>query len=187
MDLTTRRFAARAAATFLFFAYFGPRTLSAGDLRAAFIEAGYIKPVGWSAGGSLFLSKDDVKNSVEGGSGLIVGGRVGVGGVEAWGGMAVLSNVGGGDIRAVITRTWRHPGGDSPGATYVGGEIGWGMGFRVSVGYARRVGGSSAAASGVVTWGVGLDFPKWRRPDRDTFTSSSRGDRGNRSRSATSG
>jgi len=59
--------------------------------------------------------------------------------------------------------------------------------IQVSVGYARRVGGSSAAASGVVTWGVGLDFPKWRRPDRDTFTSSSRGDRGNRSRSATSG
>ena len=162
MTLTTRRLATRAIATAVFVACLGPRTLSAGDLQAVLVEAGYIKPVGWSAGGSLFLPKDDVKNSVEGGGGFIVGGRVGVGGLQAWGGAAVFSNVGGGDLRAVVTRTWDHPGGASPGATYVGGEVGWGLGFRVSVGYARRVGGPSAAPANVVTWGVGMDFPKWR-------------------------
>src|SRR6187455_2087426 len=57
-------------------------------LQAVLVEMSYSKLARWNAGASLFLSHDDVGNS-EGGAGLIVGGRVGAGGMEVWGGMAV--------------------------------------------------------------------------------------------------
>jgi len=137
-----------------------PATLRAGDLQAVLVDANYVKPVRWNAGGSLFFSNHF---SNEGGGGPIVGGSVGRGGMQVWGGFAVLSNVGGGDFRAVVTRTWDNPRGASANSTYLGGEIGFGTIGRLSVGYAKRISGPSTSHDHVVTWGIGLEIPVWFR------------------------
>lgn len=57
------------------------------------LDANYAKPLRSNVGGSLFLSNDFGR---EGGSGVIVGGSVGRGGMQAWVGQALIGNVGGG-------------------------------------------------------------------------------------------
>ena len=132
----------------------------ASDFQALLLDATYSKPLRSNFGASLFLSDDDVKNS-EGGSGLIVGGRVGLGGMQVWGGKALLGVVNT-DVRGVVTRTWNSPRGASANSTYVGGEFGCGQLFRLSVGYAKRISGPSTGDGHIVTWGVGLEIPAWR-------------------------
>ena len=131
------------------------------ELRAFFLDGNYAKPVRWNIGAALFFSPDDVGNS-DGGSGLIVGGSVGAGGAQAWAGKALLGSVGNYDFRAVVTRTWDNPRGASPNSTYVGGEVGWGLGLRLSAGYAKRIRGFSTDDGHIITWGVGLEIPVWR-------------------------
>ena len=136
-----------------------PATLQASDFQALLLEANYAKPVRANVGASLLFS-DDV--SSEGGSGIIVGGSVGAGGMQVWGGKAALGNVGNTDVRAVVTRTWNNPRGASANSTYVGGEVGWGLGVRVSVGYANRIRGPSTDDGRIITAGVGLEIPWFR-------------------------
>jgi len=135
--------------------------LGAGQFRALFVDANYTKPVRFNFGGSLFFSHEDVGNS-DGGSGTIVGGSVGRGGMQIWGGKALLTDVGSADFRGVITRTWDNPRSASPNSTYVGGEVGWGLGLRLSVGYAKRISGPSNGDGHIVTWGLGMEIPIWR-------------------------
>jgi hypothetical protein len=162
MQSSIARVRAGAAATFLASTCLCPARLEAGDLQALLFDASYAKPVRWNVGGSLFFSNEhDVKNS-DGGSGLIVGGSVGPGGMKAWGGTALLHPLGG-DLRAVFTRTWNHPRDASANSTYVGGEVGWGgLGLRLSLGYGKRVGAPSTDRDHIVTWGVGLEIPWFR-------------------------
>ena len=136
-----------------------PTKTQAGDSRAFLFDANYAKPLRWNVGASLFFSH---AFSNEGRGGPIVGGGVGAGGMQAWGGMALLSDVGGGDVRAVVTRTWDNPRGASADSTYVGGEVGWGWGLRVSVGYARRISGPSTNSDHIITWSVGAEIPWFR-------------------------
>lgn len=150
------------AVTIIVVVCISPAKLQAGDLQTLLFDANYAKPVRWNVGASLFLSNDDVENS-EGGSGIIVGGSVGAGGVQVWGGKALLGDVGTIDFRAVVARTWAHPRGASANSTYVGGEVGWGLGARFSVGYAKHIGGPSTDDGHMITWGVGLEIPVWFR------------------------
>ena len=138
-----------------------PAKRQASELRAFFLDGGYAKPVRWNVGAALFFSHGDVGNS-DGGSGLIVGGSVGAGGTQVWAGKALLGNMGNVDVRAMVTRTWDNPRGASPNSTYVGGEVGWGLGVRLSVGYAKRIKGPATDDGHIVTWGVGLEIPVWR-------------------------
>jgi len=139
-------------------------TLRAGDLQAVLIDASYARPVRFNAGASLFFSKQkDLKNSPadEGGSGVIVGGSVGAGGIKTWGGLQALHPFGG-DVRFVVTRTWDQPRA-SDEATYLGGEVGWGgLGLRLSAGYGKRVDGAATAPDHIVTWGVGVAIPRFK-------------------------
>jgi len=137
-----------------------PAKRQASDLQALLLDAAYSKALRPNFGASLFLSDGDVKNS-EGGSGLIVGGRVGLGGMQVWGGKALLGVVNT-DVRGVVTRTWNSPRGASANSTYVGGELGCGQLFRLSVGYAKRISGPSTDNGHIVTWGVGMEIPVWR-------------------------
>src|SRR5262245_10617194 len=123
------------------------------------LDANYAKPLRSNVGGSMFLSDDFGR---EGGGGIIVGGRVGRGGMQAWVGKALIGNVGGGDLRAVVTRTWNSPRGASANSTYVGGEVGWGLLVRLSVGFAKRIAGPATDDDTIITWGVGLEIPVWR-------------------------
>jgi hypothetical protein len=136
-----------------------PATLQAGDLQGVFVDANYAKPVRFNFGGSLFFSHEDVANS-DGGSGIIVGGSVGRGGMAVWGGEALLGP-GTFDVRAVVTRTWDNPRTASANSTYVGGEVSGGLLWRVSVGCAKRVSGPSTGDGHIITWGVGVEFPVW--------------------------
>ena len=138
-----------------------PAKQQASALRAFLLDGNYAKPVRWNVGGALFFSRDDVGNS-DGGSGLIVGGSVGAGGAQAWAGKALFGSVGNSDFRAVVTRTWDDPRGASRHSTYVGGEVGCGLALRLSVGYAKRIGGPSTGDGHIVTWGIGLEIPVWR-------------------------
>lgn len=155
------RFPTRAAAIVVITCFF-PAKLQAGDFQALFLDANYAKPVRWNVGASLFFSHDDVANS-DGGSGIIVGGSVGAGGMQVWGGKALLGDVGNIDFRAVVARTWDNPRGASANSTYVGGEVGWGLGARFSLGYAKRISGPSTDDGHIITWGVGLEIPVWFR------------------------
>ena len=137
-----------------------PAKRDAGDFQALLLDAMYSKPLRFNVGASLFLSADDVKNS-EGGDGIIVGGSAGPGGMQVWGGKALLGPVNM-DVRGVVTRTWNSPRGASANSTYVGGEFGYGQLFRFSVGYAKRISGPSTDDGHIITWGVGLEFPVWR-------------------------
>ncbi len=161
MELVRVRIPAHAAATILAIACLCPANVQASDFQAVFLDGNYANPVRWNVGASLFFSHDDVKNS-DGGSGLIVGGSVGAGGMQVWGGKALLGNVGNVDFRAVVTRTWDNPRGASPNSTYVGGEVGWGLGVRLSVGYGKRIRGPSTDDGHIITWGLGLEIPIWR-------------------------
>jgi hypothetical protein len=153
------RILARAAATILAITCLCPATLQAGDFHALLVDANYVKPVRWNVGGSLFFSRDDAEPS-EGGTVIVVGGSVGRSGMQVWGGAAQPPY---GDFRAVVTRTWDSPRGASANSTYVGGEIGFGLYGRFSVGYAKRVSGPSTGDDHIVTWGVGLQIPVWFR------------------------
>ena len=137
-----------------------PAKRQGNNFQALLLDATYSKPLRSNFGASLFLSDQNVKNS-EGGSGLIVGGSVGPGGMQVWGGRAVLG-LANTDVRGVVTRTWNSPRGASANSTYVGGEFGCGQGFRLSLGYAKRVSGPSTGNGHIVTWGVGLEIPIWR-------------------------
>jgi hypothetical protein len=132
----------------------------AGDFQRAYLDAGYTQPLEANAGASIFWSRNF---SSEGGAGPVVGGSVGQGGLQASGGLAVLGDTGLMDIRAVVTRTWDDPRGASANSTYVGGEVGWGLGVRLSVGYAKRAAGPSTDGDHILTWGVGLQLPVWSR------------------------
>jgi hypothetical protein len=156
------RILARAAATILATTCLYPAKLQAGDFQALFLDANYAQPVRFNFGGSLFFSHQDVANS-DGGSGIIVGGSVGRGGMQLWGGKALLADVGTADFRAVVTRTWDNPRRASPSSTYLGGEIGWGLGLRLSVGYAKQIRGPSTDNEHIVTWGIGVEIPVWFR------------------------
>ena len=138
-----------------------PATRQASNFQAVFLDANYANPVRWNFGAALFFSHDDIKNS-DGGSGLIFGGSVGAGGTQVWAGKVLLGDVSNVDFRAVATRTWDNPRGASRNSTYVGGEVGWGLGVRLSVGYAKRIRGRSTGDGHIVTWGVGLEIPVWR-------------------------
>ena len=137
-----------------------PAILRASDIQALLLDANYAKPVRWNVGASLFLSNG---LSNEGGSGIMVGGSVGAGGMQVWGGKATLGNVGNTDVRAIVARTWDSPRGASANSTYLGGEVGWGLGVRLSVGYAKRIRGPSTDNDHVITWGIGVDIPVWFR------------------------
>src|SRR5262245_29842242 len=114
-----------------------PVKMQGGDFhRALLLNANYVKPARSNVGGSLVLSHKDVNNS-EGGTIIIVGGSVGQGGMQAWGGTTQPL----GDVRAVVTRTWDSPRGASGNSTYAGGEVGFGLIYRFSVGYAKRISG----------------------------------------------
>jgi len=127
----------------------------------------YNTPLRWTFGGALFHSHRFEK---EGGGGVIAGGTVGQHGMQAWGGLGLMTSAGGGDLRAVVTRTFENPrGGASANSTYVGGEVGWGMGLRLSLGYAKQIAGPSTGKDHVITWGIGMELPLWwRERARDT-------------------
>jgi hypothetical protein len=131
-------------------------TLHADDGNALLLDANYSKVLRWTFGGALFLSHD---LGSEGGVGTIIGGSVGKNGMQVWGGRKLLG-FGGADFRAVLTRTWDKPSGASANSSYVGGEVGFGgLVGRLSVGYAKRIAGSSTGAGHVVTWGIGMEVP----------------------------
>ena len=159
------RILARAAVIVVIASLF-PAKLHASDW---WLDASYTQPLRWNVGASLFFDHYDFQNR-KAGRRIIVGGKVGPNGMQAWGGK-LLDRPGGGnngwalDLRAVITRTWDNPRGASPNSTYVGGEVGWlGLvGFwgvsRLSVGYAKRVSGPSPGDGHILTWGVGYEIP----------------------------
>ena len=161
MERVSLRILPSVAATILAITCLCSAKVQASDYQALFLDGNYVKPVRWNVGASLFFSHDDVKNS-DGGSGLIVGGSVGAGGMQMWGGKALLGNVGNVDFRAVVSRTWDNPRGASANSTYLGGEVGWGLGVRLSVGYAKRIRGPSTDDGHILTLGVGLEIPVWR-------------------------
>jgi len=136
-----------------------PEKTQARDFRALLLDANYSKPLRWNVGGSLFFSHDDGRG--EGAEGIIVGGSVGAAGMQAWGGIAALGapSI---DFRGVVTRTWDNPRVASANSTYVGGEVGWGVGLRVSVGYAKRISGPSTNGDHIITWSVGAEIPWFR-------------------------
>ena len=169
MELFSLRILARAAAIVLITCLF-PAKLHAGDLQALLLDASYANAVRWNAGASLLFSHDDVKKG-GGSSGIIVGGSVGRGGMQAWGGKGGLIDLDLGDnpkrgfqpviamdVRAVVARTSDNPLGASPNSTYVGGEVGLGLLLRFSVGYARRISGASTGDGHIVTGGVGVEI-----------------------------
>jgi hypothetical protein len=127
------------------------------DRKALLVGASYGKPLRQTFSGGLFLRTRDLGN--EGAVGTVVGGTVGRHGMQVWGGRKGIG-FGGGDVRAVLTRTWENPrGGASPHATYVGGEVGLGgLVGRLSFGYAKRIAGSSTGSDHVFTWGVGMEI-----------------------------
>jgi hypothetical protein len=129
---------------------------------ALLVGANYGKPLRQTFSGGLFLRTHDP--GTEGAVGTIVGGTLGRHGMQVWGGRKVVA-FGGGDVRAVLTRTWENPrGGASPHATYVGGEVGLGgLVGRLSFGYARRIAGSSTGSGHVFTWGVGMEIVSFRQ------------------------
>jgi hypothetical protein len=153
------RIFALAAATILVITCLYPARLQADGFQALVLDANYAKPVRWNVGGSLALSHDDAKAS-EGGTAIVVGGSVGRGGMRVWGGTAQPPY---GDFRAVVTRTWDSPRGASANSTYVGGEVGFGLYGRFTVGYAKRISGPSTGGDHIVTGGVGLQIPVWFR------------------------
>ena len=158
------RILAHAAATILTITCLCPCELQAGDFQALFVDANYAKPVRFNFGGSLFFSHQDVANTpaIDGASGIIVGGSVGRGGMQVWGGKALLGGPNA-DFRAVVTRTSDNPRRASGNSTYLGGEVGWGLGARFSVGYAKRISARSTGDGHILTWGIGVEIPVWFR------------------------
>ena len=127
------------------------------------IGVNYGTPLRWAFSGGLFIHSHDLGNEGEGAVGTILGGSVGREGIEVWGGRKAVA-LGGGDFRAVLTRTWNSPrGGASPNSTYLGGEVAFGgLLGRLSVGYARQIAGPAARRDHVITWGVGIEIaPHW--------------------------
>jgi len=125
------------------------------------IGVNYGTPLRGAFSGGVFIHSRDLGN--EGAVGTIAGGSVGRGGMEVWGGRKAVA-LGGGDYRAVLTRTWNGPrGGASPNSTYLGGEVAFGgLIGRLSVGYARQIAGPGARRDHVITWGVGIEIaPHW--------------------------
>jgi hypothetical protein len=160
MELLSLEILARLA-TIVILPFLSPGKPEAGQMLL--FHASYVQPVRSSVGGTLLLSHGDAK-SFEGGRSIIVGGSVGQGGMQVHGGMQVWGGLAQpvGDFRAVVTRTWNSPRGASANSTYVGGEVGFGLVARLSVGYAKRISGPSAGDDHVLTWGVGLQIPVWR-------------------------
>lgn len=154
MELFNLDILARVA-TIVILPFLSPGKPPAG-YQALWLNASYVQPVRSSVGGTLLLSHEDVKNS-QGGPVILVGGSVGQGGMQVWGGPAQPV----GDFRAVVTRTWDGPRGASANSTYVGGEVGFGLLARLSVGYAKRISGPSTGDDHILTWGVGLQIPVW--------------------------
>jgi hypothetical protein len=148
-----------------------PAKLDASDFRGLLLDANYAAPVRWNVGGSLLFSHDEVKNN-GGANCIIVGGSLGRGGMQVWGGKALLGDFGGEgpgvraavdvDVRAVVARTWDDPLFAAANSTYVGGEVGVGFLLRLSVGYGKRISGPSTDHGHIVTWGVGVEIP-WLR------------------------
>lgn len=62
----------------------------------------------------------------------------------------------------MVIRTWNNPRGASANSTYLGGEVGWGLLLRFSVGFATRIAGPATDDDTIITWGVGLEIPVWR-------------------------
>jgi len=168
MELFSLRILARAAAIIVITCLF-PAKLQAAGVQALLFEAKYANAVRWNGGASVLFSSENVKKS-GGSSGVIVGGSVGRGGVQVWGGKAALVDFGGGvrslltvDARTVVTRTWNNPLGASANSTYVGGEAGLALLLvRFSVGYAGRVSGPSTGDGHIVMGGIGVEIP-WLR------------------------
>jgi len=159
---------ARAAAIVVITCLF-PANLQAADVQALLLDASYANAVRWNAGGSLYFSADKAKNPGAT-SGIVVGGSVGRGGVQVWGGKALLASPGSDgfpivfdiDLRTVVTRTSDNPLGASANSTYVGGEVGLGFLVRFNLGYAKRVSGASTGDGHIVTGGIGVEIP-WLR------------------------
>ena len=146
------------AATIVVTAWVSAAPLHAQSGVALLANANYTRPVRWTFGGTMVLSLNFDKQENKG---IVVGGSVGVNGMKVSGGLAGLSTDGDKDVRAVVTRTWTDPRGASANSTYLGGEVGFGLLWRVSVGYAKRVVGPSTADDHIVTWGLGVDVPAW--------------------------
>jgi hypothetical protein len=148
-----------------------PAKLEASDFRGLLLDANYAAPVRWNVGASLLFSHEEVKNS-GGASCITVGGSLGRGGMQVWGGKALIGDLGGEgpgvraavavDVRAVVARTWDDPLFAAANSTYVGGEVGVGFLLRLSVGYGKRISGPSTDHGHIVTWGVGAEIP-WLR------------------------
>jgi len=152
------------AATIALFACLFPAKLQAGDFQALLFDANYAKPTRFNFGGSLFCSHEDVANTpaIDGASGIIVGASIGRGGMQVWVGKALLGGPNA-DFRAVVTRTSDNPRRASGNSTYLGGEVGWGLGARFSMGYAKQIRGPSTDDGHIVTWGIGVEIPVWFR------------------------
>ena len=165
------RIFARAAATILVIICLCPAKLEASDFQGLFLDANYAAPVRWNVGGSLLFSHDELKNN-GGASCIIVGGSLGRGGMQVWGGKALLGDFGGEspgvraavvvDVRAVVARTWDDPLFAAGNSTYVGGEVGVGLLLRLSLGYGKRISGPSTDYGHIVTFGVGVEIPWFR-------------------------
>jgi hypothetical protein len=147
-----------------------PAKLHASEL---WLDPNYATPVRWNFGASLFFFEQkprcdtgwfNIQRSDGCRRSIIAGGSVGRGGMQAWGGKTLPGDevFGEWDFRAVVTRTWDHPRGASPNSTYVGGEVGWWLVWRFSVGYAKRVSGPSPGDGHTLTWGVGFEIPALR-------------------------
>ena len=133
-----------ARAAIVLIACLWPATLRAEGGKALLLDASFSRPLKWTFGGALFLTHDVQSERAVG---TVVGGSVGKHGMQVWGGRRAVG-FGGGDVRAVVTRTWNDPRAASAHSTYVGGEAGLGgLVWRFSVGYAKRVAGPSTAAT----------------------------------------
>src|SRR5438046_2878410 len=84
MELVRLRILFRAATATVVMTCLCAAKLQASDFRALLLDGNYSKPLRLNVGASLFFSHDDVKNSSEGGSGIIVGGGAGRGGMQVW-------------------------------------------------------------------------------------------------------
>lgn len=112
-----------------------------------------------------------VPTKVEGGfrsRGWIADGGVGQAGARASFGRAAVLEYLETDLRGVVYRTWGTPRGASTRSTYIGAEAGMSIAYaRFTAGIARRISGARRAsgASGdgatIVTWGVGVQVPRW--------------------------
>jgi len=123
--------------------------------HALLVGASYGSPLRQTFSAGWFFTPDELGSI----AGTTVGGSVGTNGMRVWGGRKVF-DYGGGDWRAVLTRTWDHPrGGASPHSTYVGAEVGLGGLRLLSVGYARRIAGPSTGRNHLFTLSVGIEFP----------------------------